>query len=234
MTTKDRSLPVLLSLLYCLVCLASLGGLTAADDDDDRPTLVVFIPTSCSRHDYGATVSVALADSAAVAGAPQAAGIAARVYDSCQPTPQTLQRIAAALLVDHRHSALVGPGQRALCEVAARFLADNNRAVFSWACVGDDVTPASVAHRTFARTGASARSTAHALADLLRHFRWKFVALVLATRLPSSAFAAPLRAVMTQRGFVVTETVYVTPTTTAADLVEHVSVINHTTKGAWL
>uniref|UniRef100_A0A8D2J1P5 Guanylate cyclase n=1 Tax=Varanus komodoensis TaxID=61221 RepID=A0A8D2J1P5_VARKO len=95
-------------------------------------------------------------------------------YTLCEEGCQTCQAIERFIGYEKRLSAFIGPLNPGYCDTASLLGKSWGKAVFSWACISDDLDNPRY-HPTFART---LPSPASVLLAVLRHFSWAHVGII--------------------------------------------------------
>ena len=178
---------------------------TATHEVSGNVSLAIFVPMQCPRglrFVYNDTVTLAMAAANDLA-TQDGVSFVMRVYDSCseQDSFRNLFR-----LLNHTFghpTAVIGPGNHALCEPASRLLALQNEMLVSWGCISSELKYQAT-YRTLVRLATSADEAVLAMRTALVYFRLHFVAIVFSAVLPESTIAGELQMRLSNDVFSVT------------------------------
>lgn len=191
--------------------------------------MAIFAPRACAGepHLYADTAERAIIHSS-IQGGNQALSVQHDIYDSCSQS-YAITKIAGVFR-DRSHDVVIGPGNIALCEIAASLAADANLPLVSWNCLSNKLSNRRVFHTT-ARTVPSSRVIADAMATVLRHFQWKHIAIVTSLNGPYLEMAGEMHYVLSHGNFSVGQFIEIDDQTTQEDMERSLLGIHANIKG---
>ena len=210
----------------CFVCACLALGWCAISRGNLE--VAIFIPASCSGSDVALQTVRDTMNNASGLLRPLPASVSYRTFDSCD------ESVAISGIVNVTSSTnydiIVGPGNDALCEIAARLATDRQLPMISWLCT-DNALQNRDLYTTFSRTVPCLRDISQAVNETLYHFRWKYVVILTMNVEPHVAFANDLHLTLTNGGFQITLYMELSGEATDDEIVSRFSALTPETKG---
>ena len=195
-------------------------------------SLAIFVPMECERglrFIFNDTVTLAMAAANAFAK-HEGLFFVNRLYDSCSEQ-ESFSNLFRILNHTHGHpTAVIGPGNHALCEPAARLLALHNEMLVSWGCISSELKYRAT-YRTLVRLATSADEAVLAMRTALFYFRLHYVAVIFSAVLPQSIVAGELQMRLSNDVFTVTAYYRLLADDFVEALIQKLSNLDPRTKG---
>ncbi len=222
---QKRHLVFLASILIWLSVLCN--SISLVSTANRNYTVGIFMPLCSSQTEsYMFTAQKAI-NSANVALSKLQYQMIGEVYDSCL---DSLVENTVKVMTNARYHAIIGPASHPLCTSTAYLSNFWHKPMITWSCLTDILTQKDI-FPNVARTVASTASTAQALAAVLKHFKWKRIALFYTPGFHWYTVSRDIQHALLSEEFIITHFVELQTTLNATHAAEQLQALPKETKG---
>ena len=194
-------------------------------------TMDIYLPRHCSELSavYNTTVETTL-DFISTSRCFSSIRIKSVIFDTCDINSALnalVERVGNHSIENH---VVIGPGVHDFCEPATRLANVHNKTLLSHSCTQKELASfPSLQHHL--RSVPASDVTAIAITQLLRHFLWKYVAIVASTRSECWTFVKDTYYELTSAGFVVNNVIEIGDDSVSDAVARQLETIGSHTKG---